>query len=168
MWFHNRKSKTFWNSQLSQNGNAITSGSGQNLIITFWMNINLVVIFISNISDIENLCWIFLLNYFSIYFSVVMLKLKPIHSITTCYNLDLTLTLQCGWELRSEPIIHSNLEYVLVKNFCPNKSDNKFMNYRQQTTIFHWNQNETKSHFGGPVVHRQKCPPNMGRMGCVS
>ena len=46
---------------------------------------------------------------------------------------------------------HSNLEYVLVKNFCPNKSDNKFMNYRQQTTIFHWNQNETKSHFGGPV-----------------
>ena len=65
-------------------------------------------------------------------------------------------------------LTHSNLEYVLVKIFCPNKSDNKFMNYRQQTTIFHWNQNETKSHFGGPVVHRQKCSPNMGRMGCVS
>ena len=32
---------------------------------------------------------------------------------------------------------HSNLEYVLVKFFCPNKSDNKFMNYRQQTPIFH-------------------------------
>ena len=29
------------------------------------------------------------------------------------------------------------LEYVLVKKFCPNKSDDKFMNYRQQTTIFH-------------------------------
>ena len=33
--------------------------------------------------------------------------------------------------------LHSNLEYVLVNIFCPNKSDNKFMNYRQQTTIFH-------------------------------
>ena len=32
---------------------------------------------------------------------------------------------------------HNNLEDVLVKKFCPNKSYNKFMNYRQQTTIFH-------------------------------
>ena len=61
---------------------------------------------------------------------------------------------------------HSNLEYVLVKIFCPNKTDTKFINYRQQTTIFNWNEN--KSHFRGPVVHRQKCPPNLGRMGCVS
>ena len=44
---------------------------------------------------------------------------------------------------------HSNLEYVLVKTFCPNKSDDKFINYRQQTITFHWNQNEIKSHFGG-------------------
>ena len=30
-----------------------------------------------------------------------------------------------------EVIMHSNLEDVLVKNFCPNKSDNKFMKYCQ-------------------------------------
>ena len=40
----------------------------------------------------------------------------------------------CGPEISTT---HSNLEDVLVKNFCPNKSDNKFMKYCQQTTIFH-------------------------------
>ena len=40
-----------------------------------------------------------------------MLKLKPIHSITTCYNLDLSLTFQCGRELRSEPIIPTFLMF---------------------------------------------------------
>ena len=54
-------------------------------------------------------------------------------------NAARNMALQQGHQdiVRFLNITHINLEYVLVKIFCPNKSDNKFMNYRQQTTIFH-------------------------------
>ena len=35
---------------------------------------------------------------------------------------------------------HSNLENVLIKIFCPNTFDNKFIKYSHQATIFHKNE----------------------------
>ena len=40
----------------------------------------------------------------------------------------------------------SNLEDSLVKNFCPNKSNNELMKYSCQTTTFNQNQNKIESH----------------------
>ena len=77
-------------------------------------------------------CWsnpLALYYYLSIFFEIWILFLSSIfRSITT-----IKIQFRSHWQFGD----HSNLEYVLVKKFCPNKSDDKFMNYRQQTTIFH-------------------------------
>ena len=77
------------------------------------------------------------------------MKNAKIGIVTGCVNMRRNYSADRFWKIKStssmqvqfKPQIkwkdHSNLEDVLVKIFCPNKSDNIFMKYCQQTTIFH-------------------------------
>ena len=56
----------------------------------------------------------------------------------------------------------------MIEKKSPSTFDNKIVNYSHQTTIFHWNWKEKLRFVGGLVVHLQKFPPNLGRIGCVS
>ena len=44
---------------------------------------------------------------------------------------------------------------------------NNYVKYMIMGFIFCKNYNEFVGSFGGPIVHMQKTPPNMGRMGCA-
>ena len=56
----------------------------------------------------------------------------------------------------------------MIEKKSPSTFDNKIVNCSHQTTIFHWNWKEKLRFVGGLVVHLQKFPPNLGRIGCVS
>ena len=63
---------------------------------------------------------------------------------------------------------HSCPKHVVIEKKSPSTFDNKIVNCSHQTTIFHWNWKEKLRFVGGLVVHLQKFPPNLGRIGCVS
>ena len=63
---------------------------------------------------------------------------------------------------------HSCPKHVVIEKKSPSEFDNKIENCSHHTTIFHWNWKEKLRFVGGLVVHLQKFPPNLGRIGCVS
>ena len=90
------------------------------------------------------------------------LKLFWVNSI---FNKNCTFVRKVH-EIRS--LAHSCPKHVVIEKKSPSTFDNKIVNCSHQTTIFHWNWKEKLRFVGGLVVHLQKFPPNLGRIGCVS
>ena len=62
---------------------------------------------------------------------------------------------------------HMWWQYVLIEKKLTNKTKHEFIEYDLFWVDFYENRNKSSSPFGGLVVHRQKTPPNLGRMGCA-
>ena len=64
-------------------------------------------------------------------------------------------------------LIHTTWQDVLIQIKSPNNLDTWNVVWTPKTTFWHNESNETLGPFWGPMVHRQKTPPNLGRMGCA-
>ena len=62
---------------------------------------------------------------------------------------------------------HTTWQDVLIQIKSPNNLDTWNVVWTPKTTFWHNESNETLGPFWGPMVHRQKTPPNLGRMGCA-
>ena len=63
--------------------------------------------------------------------------------------------------------LHTTWQDVLIQIKSPNNLDTWNVVWTPKTTFWHNESNETLGPFWGLMVHRQKTPPNLGRMGCA-
>ena len=71
------------------------------------------------------------------------------------------------WEKENLDVMHTTWQHVLIQIKSPNNLDTWNVEWTPKTTFWHNESNETLGPFWGPMVHRQKTPPNLGRMGCA-
>ena len=104
--------------------------------------------------------YIFIKELFSRY-SLNYLKNSGLFLSNVCYCYIVTTTLF----KKPDPQLS---QACSDRKKSPSTFDNKIVNCSHHTTIFHWNWKEKLRFVGGLVVHLQKFPPNLGRIGCVS
>ena len=96
---------------------------------------------------------------YSSFFAIIWQKMKK--------NTSWKFTDESSITFQSSVSGHTTWQNVLIQIKSPNNLDTWNVVWTPKTTFWHNESNETLGPFWGLMVHRQKTPPNLGRMGCA-